>query len=187
VGDESGTDVGEERGGSLGYEDLAKLVGDNYEAVKEIVGRKEKEKEKEEEKEEGEACDGRRIYVYDVPAEFNTDLAAECTEVGRGKCKAEWGCLFCGGLENEGLGERIEGNASGGGGGGANASVRLVPASAWFRTHQFALEPIVHARMRRYECRTADASRADAFYVPYYVGQDVALSGKCHAIDVRDR
>ena len=186
---------------SLGDPYLSKLVEENYEAIKGIILKRDG----------GDICDGRRVFLYDVPPEFNTDLATECTQVGRGRYGARWGCLYCGGLENEGLGEQIKWNYSnnGGGGGGdqgvlqdtmtnrtlfrningfsANYSVRLLPAHSWFRTHQFALEPIFHAKMRRYNCLTPDPALADAFYVPYYAGQDFALSNNYPQLDARDR
>ena len=193
---------------SLSYAELSKLVHDNYDAIKGII-------KVERDGGGGDICEGRRVFLYDVPREFNTDLASECTQVGRGKCGARWGCLYCGGLENEGLGEQIKWNNSdvstkfGHDGHGewngvledtvanrtlfrnvngfsANYSVRLLPAHSWFRTHQFALEPIFHAKMRRYECLTPDPALADAFYVPYYAGQDFALSIKTPQLEARD-
>lgn len=44
----------------------------------------------------------------------------------------------------------------------------------WFKTSQFALEVIFHSRMRTYPCLTEDYTRADAVYVPFYLGLDIS-------------
>lgn len=141
-----------------------------------------------------EKCKGRYMYMYDVPTQFNADLAQECTMAGRGPCAEAWGCLYCGGLENEGFGLQVSnlteaGNATiiSQNGYNYNYSIRLRPAEAWYRTHQFSSEVVFHAKMKKYACLTRDVDKADAFYVPYYAGQDAAVSMKCNSMQLRDR
>ncbi|MCO5586982.1 hypothetical protein L7F22_040927 [Adiantum nelumboides] len=141
-----------------------------------------------------EKCKGRYVYMYDVPAQFNADLAHECTIAGRGPCAETWGCLYCGGLENEGIGVQVPHQTEEGtstiisqNGYNYNYSVRLRPANAWYRTHQFSLEVVFHAKMKKYACLTRDVGLANAFYVPYYAGQDAAVSMKCNIMQLRDR
>ena len=42
-----------------------------------------------------------------------------------------------------------------------------------YKTYQYALEVIVHNRMRRYECLTDDPAAATAVYVPFYPGLEL--------------
>ncbi|XP_057801074.1 xyloglucan-specific galacturonosyltransferase 1-like [Salvia miltiorrhiza] len=94
-------------------------------------------------------CQGRGIYVYELPSKFNKDLAAQCHDM------IPW-LDFCTYLSNGGLGEAVEELGSG-----------------WYNTHQYALEPIFHARVLNHPCRVHDASEAKLLYVPYYGGLDV--------------
>ncbi|RCV35037.1 hypothetical protein SETIT_7G206800v2 [Setaria italica] len=41
---------------------------------------------------------------------------------------------------------------------------------SWYASDQFALEHIVRRRLLSHRCRTADPSRATAFFVPFYAG-----------------
>ncbi|MCO5609454.1 hypothetical protein L7F22_063680 [Adiantum nelumboides] len=139
-------------------------------------------------------CEGRYVFMYDVPAQFNEELAKECIVVGRGRCRESWGCIYCGGVENGGRGLRVpnlteaeDSTIVSQNGFNYNYSVKLRPAEAWYRTHQFSLEVLFHAKMKKYACLTTDMARADAFYLPYYAGLDGALSMRCNVLEVRDR
>lgn len=76
-----------------------------------------------------EACDGRRIYVYDLPPKFNKELLGYCSDM------MSW-LDFCKFLSNNAFGEKVPQLGNG-----------------WYNTHQYALEPIFHARVLKHPCR----------------------------------
>jgi hypothetical protein len=67
-----------------------------------------------------------------------------------------------------------------------NLSVEYSP-KLWYQTDQFALEVIIHERMKLYKCVTKDRSLASAFYLPYYIGLDIARNLFTPHIQVRDK
>lgn len=93
--------------------------------------------------------DGRGIYVYDLPSKFNKDLVGQCGDM------VPW-MDFCDYFNNEALGEPIQNLGKG-----------------WYRTHQYALEPIFHERVLKHPCRVYNENEAKLFYVPFYGGLDV--------------
>ncbi|KAL8138916.1 hypothetical protein V2J09_004917 [Rumex salicifolius] len=99
-----------------------------------------------------DACDGKGIFVYDLPSKFNKDLMAQCSEM------VSW-MDFCKFLSNGGFGETVSQLGNG-----------------WYNTHQFALEPIFHARVLKHPCRVHDPENAKLFYVPFYGGLDIMKS-----------
>ncbi|KAL0331243.1 UNVERIFIED_CONTAM: Xyloglucan-specific galacturonosyltransferase 1 [Sesamum angustifolium] len=94
-------------------------------------------------------CEGRGIYVYDLPTKFNKDLLAQCGDM------IPWED-FCRFLSNDAFGEPIQKLGRG-----------------WHHTHQYSLEPIFHARVLKHPCRVYDQNAARLFYVPYYGGLDI--------------
>ncbi|XP_074555652.1 xyloglucan-specific galacturonosyltransferase 1-like [Curcuma longa] len=98
--------------------------------------------------EERGSCDGRGVYVYDLPSKFNRDLVAMCGDL------LPWADL-CKYFANEALGERAE---------------ALGPR--WYGSHQYFLEPIFHNRIQNHPCRVHDRDAARLFYVPFYGGLD---------------
>lgn len=100
-----------------------------------------------------DSCQGRRVYIYDLPSKFNADIVANCDTI------ISWHRL-CPFFSNSGLGE-------------VRHDKPLLPTGRWFQTHQYALEVIFHARLRHYRCLTSDASLATLFYIPFYAGLDV--------------
>ncbi|KAF3448554.1 hypothetical protein FNV43_RR09267 [Rhamnella rubrinervis] len=94
-------------------------------------------------------CDGRGIFVYDLPSKFNKDLVGQCGDV------VPW-MDFCKHFNNEALGEPIQNLGKG-----------------WYRTHQYSLEPIFHARVLKHPCRVYNENEAKLFYVPFYGGLDI--------------
>ncbi|KAL0329787.1 UNVERIFIED_CONTAM: Xyloglucan-specific galacturonosyltransferase 1 [Sesamum radiatum] len=94
-------------------------------------------------------CEGRGIYVYDLPTKFNKDLLAQCGDL------IPWED-FCRFLSNDAFGEPIQKLGRG-----------------WHHTHQYSLEPIFHARVLKHPCRVYDQNAARLFYVPYYGGLDI--------------
>ncbi|XP_020600093.1 xyloglucan-specific galacturonosyltransferase 1-like [Phalaenopsis equestris] len=95
------------------------------------------------------SCDNKGIFVYDLPSKFNHDLTAQCDKL------LPWTDL-CEFLVNDGIGRPIQ---------------ALGPA--WYRTHQYSLEPIFHSRVLNHRCRVTDPAQARLFYVPFYAGLDV--------------
>lgn len=94
-------------------------------------------------------CEGRGLYVYDLPNKFNKDLVGQCEEM------MPWE-NFCRFLDNDALGESIPELGNG-----------------WFHTHQYSLELIFHSRVLKHPCRVYNESEAKLFYVPYYGGLDI--------------
>ncbi|XP_004511580.1 xyloglucan-specific galacturonosyltransferase 1 [Cicer arietinum] len=94
-------------------------------------------------------CDGKGIYVYDLPSKFNKDLVGQCNEM------VPWQG-FCKYISNEGFGEPISKLGKG-----------------WYKTHQYSLELIFHSRVLKHPCRIYNENDAKLFYVPFYGGLDV--------------
>ncbi|GFZ01388.1 root hair specific 8 [Actinidia rufa] len=94
-------------------------------------------------------CNGRGIYVYDLPPKFNKDLMGQCGNM------IPW-LDFCKYFTNEALGEPIPELGKG-----------------WYHTHQYSLEPIFHYRVLKHPCRVYNENEAKLFYVPYYGGLDI--------------
>ncbi|CAM0878887.1 unnamed protein product [Alopecurus aequalis] len=112
-------------------------------------------------------CAGRYVYMYDLPPRFNADLAHDCRRISTTTD-------MCKHLVNDGFGPSItDGDGS-------------LPESGAYATDQYMLEPIFHARMRQYECLTADPAAAAAVYVPFYADFDVAINIDNSDISVRD-
>ncbi|CAH2080165.1 unnamed protein product [Thlaspi arvense] len=110
------------------------------------------------------SCEGKGVYVYDLPSKYNSDLLVGCTDM------VPW-TNMCKFFKNEGFGEAIENLGHG-----------------WFRTHQYALEPILHARVLKHPCRVYNESQAKIFYVPFYGGFDVLRwHFKNVSVEVKDR
>ncbi|KAI5073678.1 hypothetical protein GOP47_0011691 [Adiantum capillus-veneris] len=132
-------------------------------------------------------CQGKYIYTYPLPPEFNEELVERCN-VGYKRYCDKWFCIPCNRLENYGFGPKVEPAA-----GGRNqssdegsSSVELIPKEAWFRSDQFSLEVIVYEKMKRHQCLTANPDEAAAFYIPYFGGLDMAFtlfSGHIHLMD----
>ncbi|KMT05297.1 hypothetical protein BVRB_7g174350 [Beta vulgaris subsp. vulgaris] len=95
------------------------------------------------------SCEGRGIYVYDLPSKFNKDLVAKCNEI------MSW-FDFCKYFNNDAMGEPI---------------VEL--GNGWYNTHQFLLEPIFHKRIVKHPCRVENVEDAKVFYVPFYGSLDM--------------
>ncbi|KAI3988727.1 hypothetical protein MKX01_001499 [Papaver californicum] len=90
-------------------------------------------------------CDGRGIFVYDLPSKFNKDpMNDDCSNM------VPW-VNFCEYFTNEAMGEPI-----------------LKLGECWYRTHQYSLEPIFHARVLKHPCRVYNVNEAKLLYVPYY-------------------
>ncbi|KAL8141651.1 hypothetical protein V2J09_014683 [Rumex salicifolius] len=96
-----------------------------------------------------EVCEGRKIYVYDLPTKFNKELLGYCSDM------MSW-LDFCNFLSNNAFGEAVP-----------------LLGNGWYNTHQYALEPIFHARVLKHPCRVYDPEEAKLFYVPYYGGFDI--------------
>ncbi|XP_057449971.1 probable xyloglucan galactosyltransferase GT20 [Lotus japonicus] len=94
-------------------------------------------------------CDGRGIYVYDLPSKFNNDLVGQCRDM------VPWQD-FCRYISNKGLGEPISKLGKG-----------------WYQTHQYSLELIFHSRVLKHPCRVYNENDAKLFYVPFYGGLDI--------------
>ncbi|XP_076901896.1 xyloglucan galactosyltransferase MUR3-like [Bidens hawaiensis] len=100
-------------------------------------------------------CDGRYVYVYDLPSRFNEDMITEC------KRNQKW-LNMCKHTTNGGFGKLLS-NTEG-----------VFSDHGWYDTNHFNVEVIFFNRMKRYKCVTKDAFAAKAFYVPFYLGFDFA-------------
>lgn len=99
-------------------------------------------------------CKFGKVYVYDLPPIFNTDLLKNCHDLDPWKSR-------CNAVSNGGFGPKAT---------DLNGVVpeNLIPA--WYWTDMYAGEVIYHARVMNYKCRTLDPEEATAFYVPFYPG-----------------
>jgi hypothetical protein len=102
-----------------------------------------------------ENCDGRRIFIYQMPVEFNEQLARNCTGW------SGWRSM-CEDISNFGFGVNIPLPES-----DPMTSV-LQPASAWYRTDQFSLEVAIYERLKIHPCLTTNPDEASVFYIPFY-------------------
>lgn len=82
------------------------------------------------------SCEGKGVYVYDLPTKFNKDLLVECNDILPG-------VNLCSYFKNEGFGEVIENLGQG-----------------WFGTHMYSLEPILHSRFLKHPCRVYNETQA---------------------------
>lgn len=98
-------------------------------------------------------CDGRRVYMYDLPSTMNTDILKNCS----GKL-VKW-LNFCPHHKNHGFGAVV------------NATVEVFRQD-WYGTDAYMLEVIFYERMQTYSCRTSDPAEADLFFIPYFAGLD---------------
>ncbi|KAL8193681.1 hypothetical protein R6Q57_026373 [Mikania cordata] len=99
-------------------------------------------------------CDDGKVYVYQLPPMFNSDLVGTCEDLD----PWHW---QCGVATNGGYGTT------------ATELAGIVPnslARAWHRTNQFSSEIIFHNRIMQHECRTMDPESATVFYIPFYAG-----------------
>ncbi|KAM1208918.1 hypothetical protein ACFX2I_014584 [Malus domestica] len=94
-------------------------------------------------------CEGRGVYVYNLPSKFNFDLIGQCRDM------ITW-LDFCKYLKNEAMGEPIPKFGNG-----------------WYQTHQHSLEPIFHQRVMKHPCRVYNEDEAKLFYIPFYGGLDI--------------
>lgn len=134
-------------------------------------------------------CEGRRIFMYDLPPEFNTELIGQC-RYGL----TSW-LNFCPHAQNSGLGQhylhsgtRLHLSDALSPGAAQSSSPSGLPpveplssrttsddeglGSGWYKTDPYMLELVFHTRMQKYRCLTNDSTRADALYLPYYTGVD---------------
>ncbi|GLJ13079.1 hypothetical protein SUGI_0204790 [Cryptomeria japonica] len=93
-------------------------------------------------------CEGRRMYIYDLPPEFNTQILNFCDAY------ESW-TNFCDHMKNEGFGPKTHRRSK-----------------SWYKTDVYMLELIFHARARSYDCRVMEPAEADLFFIPYYTGLD---------------
>ncbi|KAF7020330.1 hypothetical protein CFC21_033446 [Triticum aestivum] len=114
-------------------------------------------------------CAGRYVYMYDLPPRFNADLVSGCRRVSASSD-------VCKDVSHDGFGPPITGGGEGG----------SLPEQGAYDTDQFMLSIIFHARMRRYECLTADPAAAAVVYIPFYAGLDAAMHLGNNDLAVRD-
>lgn len=122
---------------------------------------------------DNQSCDGRLLYVYELPATFNVKISHFCKKMYKF-------IPTCPNTQNFGFGVPAfkEGEIS--------KSV-LVPLDSWFRTDQFNLEPIIHRRILQYPCLTKDPNKANLFFIPFYSGLSVCETLYQNGTEERDR
>ncbi|CAN6480786.1 unnamed protein product [Victoria cruziana] len=112
----------------------------------------------------GQMCEGRGIFVYDLPAKFNRKLMRECVDI------LPW-MDFCEYLTHQGMGQPVP-----------------TLGRNWYMTNQFSLEPIFHSRIMKHPCRVLEEDKASLFYIPFYAGLDVLQKNFRNAsVDEKDR
>jgi xyloglucan galactosyltransferase MUR3 len=110
-------------------------------------------------------CNGRYIYVQELPLRFNADMVRSCGAL------SPWTDM-CGYTAHGGFGPQLVGGA--------------VQETGWYDTDVHALDVVFHDRMRRYEGLTDDPFLAFAVYVPFYAGVDVARHLWGYNVSTRD-
>ncbi|XP_061346993.1 probable xyloglucan galactosyltransferase GT17 [Gastrolobium bilobum] len=96
-------------------------------------------------------CDGSGpFYIYTLPQRFNLGLLKHCQNLNIYT-------NMCPYVANNGLGQPI-------------SAVTTTTTTAWYATHQFIAEMIIHARLENHPCRTWDPNKALLFYIPFYGG-----------------
>lgn len=99
-------------------------------------------------------CEGRYVYLHDLPREFREGLLDDCEML------AQWSNM-CKDSANMGFGQPME------------DSEGVFSQTGWYFTDQFTVEVIYHHKMLHYKCRTMDSSQANAIFVPFYSGVEV--------------
>ncbi|CAL9038014.1 unnamed protein product [Musa banksii] len=97
-------------------------------------------------------CEGRWIYIRELPSRFNTDLLATCDDfplLFELREQQEKSLLPF--IANHGLGPRAHNRSH-----------------SWYRTDPLFMELLFHRRMLEYPCLVADPAAADAVFLPYY-------------------
>ncbi|KAL3675174.1 hypothetical protein R1sor_025122 [Riccia sorocarpa] len=107
-------------------------------------------------------CNGKRIYMYELPSRFNVDFYLNKTMCRVGLMA--WLDL-CGRFEHGGYGLRYLNESQ----------YEGQWDQDWYDTDSYMLEVIFHHRLQTYPCRTMDPHEADAFFIPYYPGIDALL------------
>ncbi|XP_024531286.1 probable xyloglucan galactosyltransferase GT11 [Selaginella moellendorffii] len=142
-------------------------------------------------------CQGKRVYIHPLPPQFNRQILERAC-CGSSQTPITW---MCDRLGNHGLGlpARVITPPTSNDSGALDSlqfpgetatlvsSCRLLPASSWYRTGQFALEIMIHERFRRYQCLTDDPHLANLFYIPYYAGLDVSQYLFTKQVQMRDK
>lgn len=100
------------------------------------------------------SCEGRYIYLHDLPREFHEGLLDNCEALSL------WSNI-CHDLVNMGFGQPMD------------DSDGVFSKTGWYATNQFMMELIFHHKVKNYECRTMDSSKANAIFVPFYSGIEV--------------
>ena len=99
-------------------------------------------------------CSSGRVFVYDLPENFNLEILAKCDRLN------PWSSR-CDAMANGGLGPIAIGLSG-------IVPENLVPA--WYWTDQFVSEIVFHNRMLKHKCRVLEPESATAFYIPFYAG-----------------
>ncbi|XP_047055677.1 xyloglucan galactosyltransferase KATAMARI1 homolog [Lolium rigidum] len=110
------------------------------------------------------SCEGRYVHMLDVSSRF--DVLSACVE---GSPAFQDEGSMCSLMVNAGMGPELPPAT----GNGSDGDTGIIPNTGWYNTNQYALEVIVHNRMRLYECLTDDPAAATAVYVPYYPGLEL--------------
>lgn len=122
-------------------------------------------------------CNGRYIYIHNLPSRFNNYLLQHCQLLTKGTDKPN----MCPYMKNKGLGPHIQNQNF-----QSQEEILLNNSTSWYATNQFLLEVIFHNRMKKYECLTNDSSLASAIFVPSYIGLDVSRFLWISNLTVRD-
>ncbi|CAM6083507.1 unnamed protein product [Calypogeia fissa] len=101
------------------------------------------------------SCEGRWIFVYDLDPEFNREFVQNCSSFKKN-------VDICPYTENGGMGKSF------------SYEPNVFVDGVWYNTWQFSLEMYFHERLLRYPCLAPTEESANAFYVPFYAGMDLA-------------
>ncbi|CAM6089388.1 unnamed protein product [Calypogeia fissa] len=109
-----------------------------------------------------DSCKGKRIFMYDLPPEFNIAV----NDVSRcNRSLIAWMDL-CPRFTNDGYGLKLWSEENG----TQKSADDDFDTVNFYETDSYTLEKIFHMRMQKYRCLTTDPSQANAFFVPFYTG-----------------
>ncbi|CAI7791724.1 unnamed protein product [Closterium sp. NIES-53] len=145
-----------------------------------------------------EACEGRKVYVYNLPSKLNSVLLEDCLDTNiKGFCATSrhgglgirlplWDDSFEGKERSSRASSRrskakpdgrrllsISSSSSGNSNGGSRVAESEGWRNQWYATDNSMLALIFHSRLLNHPCRTSNPGSADFLFIPAYLGWSI--------------